>query len=155
MANKNKQEFVQKVLDLRRVTRVVAGGRRFRFRATVVIGDGKGWVGVASAKGTDVTLAVEKAINLAQKNLIKVPILGGTIPYEVFGKFKNAKVILKPAVRGKGIIAGSAVRAVCSLAGIENITAKILSSSTNKMNNAKAAIEALKKLKSFKQKSKK
>ena len=142
-----KKEFEQKTLDLRRVTRVVAGGKRFSFRATVVIGDKKGKVGVGVAKGHDVTAAVEKAVRDAKKNLIVVPLFKGSIPHQVEAKYGTAKIVLKMTPPSHGLIAGSAVRVVCGLAGIENISAKILSTSKNKLNIARAAIEALKKVK--------
>lgn len=140
-------EFDQQVLDVRRVARVVAGGKRFKFRATVVIGNNQGKVGVGVAKGSDVTQAVEKAVNDAKKNLIIVPLIKGTIPHEVSAKYSAAKVILKPASEGRGVIAGGAVRIVCTLAGIKSISAKILGRTSNKLNNARATVEALKKLK--------
>ena len=127
---------------------MVAGGKRFRFRATVVIGDHKGRVGVGVDKGADTSESIEKAARAAKKNLIIVPIKNGTIPHEVIGKFSSAKVILKPAGEGRGLVAGGPVRVVVGLAGIANITSKILGTTTNKLNNARAAIEALKKLKS-------
>lgn len=145
---REKSEFDQKVLDIRRVTRVVAGGKRFRFRATVVLGDHKNRVGVGVDKGADTSESIEKAARAAKKNLIVVPIKNGTIPYEVSGKFSSAKVILKPASEGRGLVAGGPVRVVVSLAGITNLSSKILGTTTNKLNNARAAIEALKKLKS-------
>ncbi len=145
---REKSEFDQKTLDIRRVTRVVAGGKRFRFRATVVLGDHKGRVGVGIDKGADTSESIEKAARAAKKNLINVTIKNGTIPHEVVGKFSSAKVILKPAKEGKGLVAGGPVRVVVGLAGIANITSKILGTTTNKLNNARAAIEALKKLKS-------
>ena len=144
---KEKSEFEQRVLDIRRVTRVVAGGKRFRFRATVVLGDYKGRVGVGVDKGADTSESIEKASRVARKNLILVPIKNNTIPHEVIGKFSSAVVLLKPAGEGKGIVAGGPVRVVVSLAGVTNITSKILGTTTNKLNNARAAIEALKKLK--------
>lgn len=149
-----KTEFDQQVLDLRRVARVVAGGKRFKFRATVVIGNKQGKVGVGVAKGADVSQAVEKAVSEARKNLIVVPLKKGTIPHEVSTKYSAAKVILKPASVGRGVIAGSAVRIVCSLAGIKSVSAKILGRTSNKLNNARATIEALKKLKPFRQPAK-
>lgn len=145
---KEKSEFDQKVLDVARVTRVVAGGRRFSFRATVVVGNHQGKVGVGIAKGLDVSQAVEKAAADARKDLLVVPLKEKTIPHEVFAKYASAKVLLKPASTGKGLVAGGAPRVICELAGIENISAKILSKSTNKLNNARATIEAFKKLKS-------
>ncbi len=143
-----KSEFDQKVLDVARVTRVVAGGRRFSFRATVAIGNKKGKIGVGIGKGTDVSQAVEKAAADAQKNKITFPLKEGSIPHEVTAKYSSAKVFMKPAARGKGLVAGGAIRMICELAGIENISSKILSKSTNKLNNARATLEALKKLKS-------
>lgn len=145
---KEKSEFDQKVLDVARVTRVVAGGRRFSFRATVAVGNKKGKIGVGIGKGADVSQAVEKAAADAQKNKITVVLKEGTIPHEVTAKYAAARVFLKPATKGKGLVAGGALRAICELAGIENISSKILSKSTNKLNNARATIEALKKLKS-------
>jgi len=146
-AKREKSEFEQKVLDIRRVTRVVAGGKRFRFRATVILGDHKGRVGVGVDKGADTSEAIEKASRTARKDLILVPIKNNTIPHEVIGKFSSAVVLLKPAGEGKGIVAGGPVRVIMNLAGIINVTSKILGTTTNKLNNARAAIEALKKLK--------
>ena len=149
---KEKSEFEQKVLDIRRVARVVAGGRRFRFRATVVLGDHKGRVGVGIDKGADTSEAIEKAARDAKKNLIAVPIKNNTIPHEVIGKFSSAVVLLKPASEGRGIVAGGPVRVVVDFAGISNITSKILGTTTNKLNNARATVEALKQLKNIKNK---
>jgi small subunit ribosomal protein S5 len=143
-----KKEYEQKLLDVARVVRVVAGGRRFRFRAVVVIGNRKGKVGVGVAKGQDVSIAVEKAVANAKKHLIKVPIIEGTIPHFTEAKYSSAKVILKPGVKGRGIVAGGAVRVVCDLAGIENLSGKILGKTKNKLNNARATIKALQNLKS-------
>jgi len=140
------KEFDQKIIDIARVTRVMAGGKRMRFRACVVIGDRKGRVGSAVAKGADVTMAVNKAVNKAKKAMVNVPIINETIPHEVEIKFKAAKILLKPAPKGRGIIAGGAVRIVLDLAGISNIVAKILGTN-NKLNNVKATINALKMLK--------
>lgn len=148
-SKREKSEFDQKVLDIRRVTRVVAGGKRFRFRATVVLGDRKGRVGVGVDKGADTSEAIEKAARAAKKSLIVVSIKNGTIAHEVMGKFSSARVILKPAGEGHGIVAGGPVRTVAGLAGIINISSKILGTTTNKLNNARAAVEALKKLKTI------
>lgn len=139
---REKKEFDQKLLDLARVTRVVKGGRRFRFRATLVIGNRKGKVGVGVAKGADVSSAIEKAYNSAKKNLIDVKMDGNTIPHDVLKKLKSAKILLRPAFKGKGIIAGGSVRAVIELAGIKDIVSKSLGSS-NKINVARATIAAL------------
>lgn len=142
-----KKEYEQKLLDVARIVRVVAGGRRFRFRAVVAVGNRKGKVGIGVAKGQDVSIAVEKAVADAKKHLIKVSLVKGTIPHKVEAKFGSAKVLLKPGLEGKGIVAGGAVRAVCDLAGIENISGKILGKTKNKLNNARATISALKQLK--------
>jgi len=143
---REKPEFEQKLLDLARVTRVVKGGRRFRFRATLVIGDRKGRVGVGVAKGTDVSDSIQKAFNDAKKNMLTVKLQGNTIPHDVTKKVGSAKVLLKPAKEGRGIIAGGAVRAVVDLAGIRDIISKSLGSS-NKLNVARTTIEALRELK--------
>lgn len=143
---REKPEFDQKLLDLARVTRVVKGGRRFRFRATLVIGDRKGRVGVGVAKGADVSDAIQKAYNDAKKSMITVKLSGNTISHDVNMKLGSAKVLLKPASEGRGVIAGGAVRAVVDLAGIRDIVSKSLGTS-NKLNVARATIEALKSLK--------
>lgn len=139
---KEKAEFDQKVIDIARVTRVVKGGKRFSFRTTVVIGDKKGRVGVGIAKGPDMKISTEKSFAQAKKNLVKVNFHGNTIPYPVEQKVGSARVLLKPAVKGRGIVAGGAVRAVMNLVGINDITAKMLGSK-NKLSNARATIKAL------------
>jgi len=126
---------------------VVAGGRRFRFRATVVVGNRRGKVGVGVAKGQDVSLAVEKATADAKKRLVKISLLEGGISHSTSAKYGSSKVLLKPGAKGRGLVAGGAVRTVCDLAGIKNISAKILGRTKNKLNNARATIEALTKLK--------
>ena len=141
------QGFEEKLLDLRRVTRVVAGGKRFSFRATLVIGDRAGRVGVGVAKGRDVSEAIAKAKAKAKKRVIEVPVVNDTIPHEVRSKYCAAEVVLKPARRGHGIVAGGAVRTVCELAGIKDLSAKILSRTPNKLSNAMATLNALKKVK--------
>lgn len=142
--------FKDKVLDLRRVTRVVAGGKRFRFRVTVVIGNENGKVGVGVAKGLDVAQAVEKAKADAKKNVIAINLKDKTIPHEVVAKYSAAKVLLKPGSPGHGLKAGGAARVVLSLLGVKDITAKVLGTTKNKLTNAMATIEALKKLKAQK-----
>ena len=145
---KIKSEFKEKVLDLRRVARVVAGGKRFRFRATVILGDEKGRVGVGVAKGADVAATVAKAKNEAKKEMIRVELKNGrTINHEVYAKYSAARVLIKPAQEGHGLKAGGAVRSVLDLAGIKDATAKCLGRTPNKLTNALAAMEALKKLK--------
>lgn len=145
---REKPEFEQKLLDVRRTARMVAGGRRFSFRAVVIVGNKKGKVGVGVAKGADVSIAVDKAVKQAKKNLINVVITeDGSILYKIEAKYSAARVMLKPAAKGRGVIAGGTVRAICNLAGIENITAKIIGRTNNKLNSARATIKALEKLK--------
>ncbi|NMB92203.1 MAG: 30S ribosomal protein S5 [Parcubacteria group bacterium] len=150
MARINKKiegEFEQNILDIARVTRVVAGGKRLSFRATVAIGLKNGHqIGVGIGKGADVSQAIEKAVNEAKRNLIEVPVVNGTIPFEVAAKYQAARVILKPAKKGKGIIAGGSVRSLLKLANINDVTAKILGQTSNAINNSRATILALKKL---------
>lgn len=141
--------FKEKVLDLRRVTRVVAGGKRFRFRVTLVIGDEKGNVGVGLGKGIDVQAAIEKAKTNARKNLMKIDLKDRSIAHEVEAKFSAAHVKIKPAVKGHGLKAGGAVRVVLSLAGVKDATAKCLGRTPNKLTNALATITALKQLKEY------
>ena len=144
-----KEEFESKLLDLTRVARMTAGGRRFRFRAVIIIGNEKGKVGFGVAKGADVAQAIEKATGVANKNLIRIPIVKETIPHQVEAKFGAAKILLKPQRKGRGLVAGGTVRIICTLAGIKNISSKVLSRTGNKLNLAKATIEALKKLKTM------
>ncbi len=139
---KEKPEYDQKLLDLARVTRVVKGGRRFRFRATLVIGNRKGKVGVGVGKGADVTDAIKKAFDDGKKNMINVDVSKNTIAHDMFIKSGSAKIMLKPAPEGRGIVAGGAVRAVVDLAGIKDIISKSLGTA-NKLNVARATIEAL------------
>jgi len=139
-------EFEQRMIDVARVTRVMAGGKRMRFRACVALGNKKGKVGIGLAKGADVTLAVNKAATKARKNMIEVPIVNDTIPHAITTKAGAAKILFKPARKGSGIIAGGSVRIIMELAGINNITAKILGTN-NKVNNAKCVIKALSSLK--------
>ncbi len=139
---REKPEFDQKLLDLARVTRVVKGGRRFSFRATMVIGNKKGRVGLGVAKGTDVSVAITKAVADAKKNMVNIARTDSTISFEVREKFGAARVMIKPAKEGKGIVAGGAMRSVIELAGIRDITAKSFGSS-NKINVAKATIKSL------------
>lgn len=138
---REKPEFDQKLLDLARVTRVVKGGRRFRFRATLVIGNRKGKVGVGVAKGADVSDAIQKAFNDAKKSMVSVTLVGGTIAHDVRAKYGSAKVMIKPGKEGRGLIAGGAVRAVADLLGIKDIVSKSLGSS-NSLNLARATVLA-------------
>src|SRR3989338_4009892 len=142
-----KDEYESKMLDLARVTRVTGGGKRMSFRAIVVAGDKKSKIGIGIDKGKDVSQAIEKATSRAKKNLINLVIVNGTIPHQVEAKFGPARILLKPQRSGRGLVAGGAVRTICELAGIQNVSSKILSGSKNKLNNARATMEALRKLK--------
>lgn len=145
---RTKSDMDQKVLDIRRTARVVAGGRRFSFRAAVVIGDRNGRVGLGMGKAPSVAEAVDKGAFQARKRLIVVPLTAAkSIPYAVQAKFSASRVLLKPGREGRGVIAGGPVRVISDLAGIRNLTAKILGRTPNKLNNAQATMEALKKLK--------
>lgn len=139
-----KSEYDQKVLDIARVTRVTKGGKRFSFRTTIVIGDRKSKVGVGVGKGRDVAQSMQKAFNKAKKNLIVVSMVNGTIPYQVESKYNSAVVLLKPA-KG-GVKAGGPVRVVVKLSGIKSLTGKLVERTNNKINIARATIEALKML---------
>ena len=139
------KEFEENVIAIDRVSRVVKGGRRFRFRATVVIGDGRGRVGVGVGKGGEVVSAITKAVAVAKTQLITVPLTGTTIPHEIEVRYAGARVLLKPASEGTGVIAGGADRSVVEIAGIHDLLTKMLGS-TNKINNAYATILALSKL---------
>jgi small subunit ribosomal protein S5 len=143
--NEKRDEFEQRILDIARVTRVMAGGKRMNFRACVAIGDKKGTVGVGLGKGSDVTIAVNKAVNKAKKTLVKVPIVNDTIPHEVHNKLGAAKILIKPAKQGRGVISGGVIRTILELSGIKNITSKTLGTN-NKVNNARCTIDALSKL---------
>ncbi|MEK7212832.1 MAG: 30S ribosomal protein S5 [Patescibacteria group bacterium] len=145
--SEEKKEFDQYILDLARVTRVTKGGKHMSFRICVILGDRRGRVGFGVAKGKDVQLGVEKAVHQAKKHIITVPIVNETIPHQVHNKFKAAVVMLKPAPRGSGIIAGGAVRAVLELAGIPNVSSKILGKTKNKISIVKATFDALKSFK--------
>lgn len=138
----NVSELKEKVVFINRVTKVVKGGRNFRFSALVVVGDGKGHVGVGTGKSAEVPDAIRKGIEEAKKNLIYVPIIKDTIPHEVVGIFGKSKVLVMPARKGTGIIAGGPVRSVLELVGIKNVTAKSLGSN-NPKNVVEAMIEAL------------
>ncbi len=145
-----RQEFDNKIISVRRVTRVVAGGRRFSFSIAMVVGDKKGRVGVGIGKAGDTPIAVDKAMRAAKKSIIKVALTkGGSIPHPVDAKYSSARVSVMPAP-GKGVIAGSAVRVVLELAGIKEVSSKILSRSKNKLNIARATIKALEKLQNLK-----
>ncbi len=140
--NKERSEVAEGTIDVARVARVVKGGRRFRFRVVVVVGNKKGKIGLGVGKGPDVSVAMEKATSRAKKNITELMIVDGTIPHELSNKFGSTTIFLKPAPQGAGIIAGSALRSVIELSGIKNVFSKI-HGSTNKINTAKAVIQAL------------
>jgi small subunit ribosomal protein S5 len=144
-APKEDKVFEEQVINIDRVARVVKGGRRFRFKALVAVGDGKSRVGVGVSKGADVQSAIAKATDVAKKNVITIPLVRETIPHDIEVKFSGARVLLKPAAPGTGIIAGGVVRSVIGLTGIRNLLSKSLGS-TNKVNIAYATIDALKQL---------
>ncbi|MCL5666838.1 MAG: 30S ribosomal protein S5 [Patescibacteria group bacterium] len=144
---RERSEFDQKVVEVKRVTRVVAGGKRMRFRALVVIGDHKGRVGMGLKKGSDVSESVNKAVNAAKKNMITLPLVNDTIPHELNIKYKSSSLMLHPAKAGTGVIAGGAVRSVMELAGVKNVVSKMLGSN-NKVNNIKAVFAAFQRMKS-------
>lgn len=136
------KQFEERVVQVDRVTRVVKGGRRMRFRALVVIGDQKGKIGFGVAKSNEVAGAVKKASKLAQKKMIMVPIVNETIPHQITGNYSGAVVLLKPASPGSSIVAGGVIRTIAELAGIGNLTSKMLGSNS-KMNNVQAMFKAL------------
>jgi len=140
-------EIKEKLVNLNRVAKVTKGGRTFSFAAIVVVGDGKGRVGHGLGKARDVSESIAKAVDVAKKNMIKFPILNGTIPHEQKGKYGAGKVLMKPASDGTGVIAGGAMRAVLEIAGVQNVLAKSQGSS-NPHNVVKATIDALSKLRS-------
>lgn len=144
-APREEKVFEEFVINIDRVARVVRGGRRFRFKALVAVGDRKNRVGIGVSKGADVQAAVAKATDIAKKNLVTIPIKNATIPHDTEVKIGGARVLLKPAAPGTGVIAGGVVRSIIGLTGIHNLLSKSLGS-TNKVNNAYATIEALRAL---------
>lgn len=139
------KEFDQRIIEIARVTRVMAGGKRMRFRACVVIGDHKGRMGYGLGKGADVTLAVQKAATRARRDLVVVPIENETIPHELRVKYKAARLMIKPAPKGTGVMAGGAIRLALELSGIGNVVAKVYGSK-NKVNNIGALFAAMRQL---------
>lgn len=143
----NAVEFIEKVVELKRVSKVIKGGKRLKLYACVVVGDGAGKVGIGHAKSAEVAPAIKKATEIAKKNMVQVQVVDGTILHPVIGKYSASKVILKPALPGSGIIASNAVRAVCQAAGIKDILSKALGS-RNSTNLAMATIKGLKSIRS-------
>lgn len=139
---REEKEFDERVVHIDRVARVVKGGRRFRFRALVVLGDHKGRIGIGTAKGADVTSAVTKAVDVAKKNMVTVAIYKETLPHEAEAKVSGSHILLMPASAGTGLIAGGVVRTILEVAGIRNALSKSLGS-TNKINTAYATLAAL------------
>lgn len=149
-----KNELKEKVVAINRVAKVVKGGRTFRFSALVVVGDENGHVGVGNGKAAEVPDAIKKAIDDARKNLIEVPVVGTTIPHEFIGKFGSARVMLKPAVEGSGVIAGGSARAVLELAGYKDIKTKVLGTN-NPRNVVYATMNGLENMRTVEQIAKK
>ena len=154
MQSENTSELREKVVAINRVAKVVKGGRTFRFSAVVVVGDENGHVGVGNGKASEVPDAIKKAIEEAKKNLVEVPVVGTTIPHEYVGKFGSAKVMLKPAAIGTGLIAGGSVRPVLELAGYKDIKTKVIGTN-NPRNVVYATINGLQNMKTIEQIAKK
>lgn len=144
------KEFTEKLISVRRVTKVVKGGKNSRFCAFVAVGNGRGTIGLGMGKSTEIPEAIRKAVEDAKKNLVTIPMVNGTIPHQIVGNYGAGKVVLIPAPSGTGIIAGSGVRTVLELSGIENIRTKSLGTN-NSINMAKATVDGIKNLKTVEQ----
>lgn len=153
---KKKEEdsgFIEKVISINRITKVTKGGKKLSFSALVVVGDGKGHVGYSSEKAAEVSIAIQKSLRVAKKNMLKVSIRKGTIPHEIIGRCGGATVLLKPASEGTGVIASGPVRAICDASGIHNILTKC-HRSNNPINVIKATVDGLTRLKPFRNQEK-
>jgi len=141
-------EWEEKIIQVRRVTKVVKGGKKLSFRAVVAVGNGKGQVGIGVGKAAEVISAIQKGVDDARKSLVKVPLVGATIPHEVIGKLGSSRILLKPAAKGTGVIAGGAARAILELAGVGDVMSKSLGSRAP-LNVARATIDGLQSLRTF------
>lgn len=141
-SEKEVKEFDERVIEIKRVSRVVKGGRRIRFRVLIVIGDKKGKIGYGIAKGNEITVAIQKAVTKAKKDMITVPVINGTIPYELNTELGSSKIFMKPASQGTSVVAGGVIRVIAELAGIHDLLSKVIGS-PNKVNNVKVTFKAL------------
>lgn len=148
VGQREEREFEEKVVQVRRVCKVVTGGKRLGFRVLTVVGDRKGRVGMGIGKASDVSVAIRKGVEAAKKNMVSVPMVSNTIPHDVIGKLGASRVLLRPATSGRGVIAGGAVRVVLELAGVRDVVAKSIGSSSA-INSAKATIDALQSLRTY------
>ncbi|OQX00942.1 30S ribosomal protein S5 [Candidatus Parcubacteria bacterium A4] len=146
---KEKDGFDSKLLELKRVSHTRAGGKKMRFRACVIVGNKNGKVGLGVASGLDVQIAVEKATRLAKRHIIDVIIKNGTIPCDTEAKFGSASILFRPQAKGRGLVVGGPARVVCTLAGIKDVSSKVIGRNRNKLNNATAALNALRAIGTF------
>ncbi len=143
-------EWEEKIIQVRRVTKVVKGGKKLSFRAVVAVGNGKGQVGIGIGKASEVIMAIQKGVSDARKSMISVPLIGSTLPHEIIGKQGSSRVLLKPAAKGTGVIAGGASRAILELAGVGDVLSKSLGS-RSPLNVARATVNGLAELRTFDQ----
>ncbi len=150
----NEEQYIDRIININRVAKVVKGGRRFSFSSVVVVGDGQGHVGVGKGKANEVPEAIRKAGERAKRDMVEVPIVDDTIPHEIMGRFGSCKVMMRPASAGTGIIAGAAVRAIFEAAGVNNVLSKIIGT-TNPHNVVKATLDGLTRLTTMEEHAKK